>query len=267
MMSHLSSLDRDSVGALCASLCIYLNLFHKYMFVSLFSLSIKRADDSHEFLRMLIDQLCNDFKDPAGCRENQICEAMESEVEEMSLREKADYWWKRHLAHNSSFITDVFGGQLVSTVQCTACKANSYCFDPFYDISLPFPEGGQQRRRSSMLSILGSPELPRCSIDDCLRQFCKDEVLEGTNMPECCKCGGKRESIKRLQVFRVRQINEREEISHALVGMAPSKLLLCSFQMCVHLLTTYSHSSFAILSSFHECWCSISRDLVTLEKK
>lgn len=50
--------------------------------------------------------------------------------------------------------------------------------------------------------MFGSAELSRCSLDDCVREFCKDEVLDGENMIECSKCREKRESIKRLQVFR-----------------------------------------------------------------
>jgi len=53
-----------------------------------------------------------------------------------------------------------------------------------------------------MLSILSSTDLSTCSLDDCLREFCKDEILDGENMPECSKCRERRESIKRLQVFK-----------------------------------------------------------------
>ena len=165
-------------------------------------------DDSHEFIRVFIDKLCGDLKDEARCRENKILKAAEIELEKMSIPLKADYWWKEHLSSNSSFISDVFCGQLLSTTQCTNCGTESYCFDPFYDISLPFPEKSQsvrknQYRRVSMLSsIVGHADLSRCSLDDCLREFTKEEVLEGDNMIECRQCCCKRVGIQRLQVFR-----------------------------------------------------------------
>ncbi|KAL9183657.1 hypothetical protein ACHAXT_004513 [Thalassiosira profunda] len=166
-----------------------------------------RQHDSHEFLRVLIDQLCEDLKDLARCKANQIRELTESELDGMDLQTKADYWWSQHLAKNSSFITDEFCGQMISSKRCTVCGTESHCFDPFYDLSLPFPEGGKgnSRRRSSMLSMssmMGGSDLTRCSLDDCLREFCKDEVLDGDNMTECSKCREKRECVKRLQVHR-----------------------------------------------------------------
>ena len=157
-----------------------------------------------------MDQLCNGLKDHARCQDSRIRQATESELENMPLPSKAKYWWKQHLAQNASFITDKFCGQLISTIQCTVCKTKRHCFDPFYDISLPFPDGSQSARknqkyrRSSMLSMLSSVDLSRCSLDDCLYEFTKDEMLDGENMTKCSTCREKRESIKCLQVFQVR---------------------------------------------------------------
>jgi len=87
-----------------------------------------------------------------------------------------------------------FGRVLRSTIitaQCTICGAESYCFNPFYDISLQFPEKKSispkepDRRVSMLSSIVGHADLSRCSLDDCLREFTKEEVLEGDNMMEC----------------------------------------------------------------------------------
>lgn len=38
----------------------------------------------------------------------------------------------------------MFGGQLRSRVECTACGSVSLCFDPFLDISVPIPDAHKQ---------------------------------------------------------------------------------------------------------------------------
>ena len=168
-----------------------------------------RQHDSHEFLRVLIDLLCDDLKDSARCQENKaIRQATEEDLEHMNLQSKADYWWKCHLTQNASFITDEFCGQLVSTIQCSVCGTNRYCFDPFYDISLPFPteerssHKNQHRRTPRMLPMLRKNQLQRCTLDDCLREFGRDEALDGDNCIDCSTCREKQPSSKRLQVFR-----------------------------------------------------------------
>ena len=170
------------------------------------TLSISRSEDAHEFIRVLVDKLCVVMKDETRCRDNVVRKATEEELESMSTRSKSDYRLKEHLSANSSIITDEFCGQLISTTQCTVCNEEHTCFDPFYDISLPFPERrqsvrtSQYRRTSMMSSFMGSSDLQHCTLDDCISEFTKEEVLDGDNMIECKNCCCKRVGIKRLQV-------------------------------------------------------------------
>lgn len=129
----------------------------------------------------------------------------------MSFLQAANFTWKQHLSMNSSFITDEFCGQLVSTLQCSHCGSRRVTFDPFYDLSVPFPvhesspEPTQGRRHSrySFLSRGGDNDVvSSCDLDDCLRAFTEPEILDGDNMPECTTCQQKREATKRLQVYR-----------------------------------------------------------------
>ena len=50
------------------------------------------------------------------------------------------------------------------------------------------------------------PALSECSLDDCLREFTSEEVLDGENMIECSICRCKRASTKKLQVYKYPQI-------------------------------------------------------------
>ena len=165
------------------------------------------ADDSHEFLRVLMDHLSDGLKDCARCQDSQS-PATEQTIESMSIREKSDYFHARHLAQNASFVTDEFCGQLISTVTCRECQASRHSFDAFYDLSLPIPEGGassrKHRKRPSLIPVPSYFDVPdECHIDECMHEYTRDEVLDGDNMIQCTRCGGKRESVKRLKVFKV----------------------------------------------------------------
>lgn len=76
---------------------------------------------------------------------------------------EADKAWSQYLEKNNSVISDIFAGQLQSTIECTHCKHRSICFDPFLDLSVPLPKGEEGRgllRRD-----------PMCTLHDCLSKF------------------------------------------------------------------------------------------------
>ncbi|EJK68235.1 hypothetical protein THAOC_10607 [Thalassiosira oceanica] len=77
--------------------------------------------DCHEFIRALVDQLSDDLKDMTRCREFKRRLESENMSDEMSIRDQAESSWEKHLATNSSLVTDIFGGQLISTIRCEAC--------------------------------------------------------------------------------------------------------------------------------------------------
>jgi ubiquitin C-terminal hydrolase len=47
--------------------------------------------------------------------------------------------WESHLEMNDSVITDLFFGQLKSTIKCQSCKFENSAFDPFSSLGLPIP--------------------------------------------------------------------------------------------------------------------------------
>jgi len=52
---------------------------------------------------------------------------------------QAEKAWRDYVRKNDSIITDIFAGQLQSTVECSVCQHKSYTFDPFLDLSVPVP--------------------------------------------------------------------------------------------------------------------------------
>jgi ubiquitin carboxyl-terminal hydrolase 2/21 len=142
------------------------------------------SDDAHEFIRILVEKLCEDMKDETQCRSNVVAKATDEELENMQTLEKSIYYSREHLSSNSSIITDEFCGQLISTTQCSVCNEVYTKFEPFYDISLPVPEGNTDLQ----------------TLDDCIREYTKVEQLDVDNMFECKKCCCKCVGTKRLQV-------------------------------------------------------------------
>lgn len=108
------------------------------------------------------------------------------------VAESADSAWKTYLKLNSSIITDMFAGQLQSTLECLLCHHKSYCFDPFLDLSVPIPRPSQQFNdcsnfinsdtnlaRGFLSTTRSRPQIQgsdtaSCSLEDCLEKFiCK----------------------------------------------------------------------------------------------
>ncbi|GMH51565.1 hypothetical protein TrST_g320 [Triparma strigata] len=177
--------------------------------------------DSQEFMRFLLDGLAEDLNNRRN-RTKRPEDLSEEELDKVTSEIQSNYWWKRHLANNDSFITETFCGQLMSTVECCHCSTRSYCFDPFYDLSVPIPssekKGGvfsssigsvlERGRRSfgkkDLASVLPGGASPSgvTTLEDCLRLFTSPETIDGDNKPLCTKCKKKRKSIKRITVHR-----------------------------------------------------------------
>ncbi|XP_031569756.1 ubiquitin carboxyl-terminal hydrolase 2-like isoform X2 [Actinia tenebrosa] len=150
--------------------------------------------DAQEFLRFLLEGLHDDLNSVHDKPKYKICEFNDL----LSDTEKADKSWKQYLARDNSKITDLFVGQLKSTLKCTECGHKSVTFDPFWDLSLPIP------RKSS--SSYSSYESKSISIQNCMELFAKEEVLDGDERPTCEKCKKKRKSTKKFTIQRFPQI-------------------------------------------------------------
>lgn len=45
-----------------------------------------------------------------------------------------------------------------------------------------------------------------CTLEECLQQFTREEVLDGDNMVTCDKCNQKQKSIKKIMILRYPKI-------------------------------------------------------------
>lgn len=87
--------------------------------------------------------------------------------------DKANRFWRKYLQRDNSPITDLFGGQLQSTVHCHQCKGNFTTYEPFWDLSVPIAKEG----KTGISAWLSGKTVPS-TIQDCLQAFTGDEVLQ-----------------------------------------------------------------------------------------
>uniref|UniRef100_A0A672UDK9 Ubiquitin carboxyl-terminal hydrolase n=1 Tax=Strigops habroptila TaxID=2489341 RepID=A0A672UDK9_STRHB len=91
--------------------------------------------DAQEFLRFLLDGLHSEV--------NRVLvrpRASTDTLDHLPDDEKSRQMWRRYQEREDSRISDLFVGQLKSSLTCSECGYCSTAFDPFWDLSLPIPK-------------------------------------------------------------------------------------------------------------------------------
>lgn len=93
----------------------------------------------------------------------------------------------QHPAHlrRDSFVDSMFGGVLLTRVECTVCRSSSLSRDVFRDLQLAFPE---------------KPDGWQHSVQSLLEYYCSKESLGGDNKYECYDCGGLRDAERSVLI-------------------------------------------------------------------
>ncbi|KAM6215677.1 ubiquitin carboxyl-terminal hydrolase 44 [Rhynchocyon petersi] len=89
-------------------------------------------------------------------------------------------------------VNNIFHGQLLSQVTCLACDNKSNTIEPFWDLSLEFPE----RYQSSGKDSASQP----CLVTEMLAKFTETEALEG-KIYVCDQCNSKRRKFSSKPVI------------------------------------------------------------------
>uniref|UniRef100_A0A674N5S4 Ubiquitin carboxyl-terminal hydrolase n=1 Tax=Takifugu rubripes TaxID=31033 RepID=A0A674N5S4_TAKRU len=116
---------------------------------------------------------------------------------------------KRLIKQVLSVVNTIFHGQLLSQVTCLACGHRSNTVEPFWDLSLEFPERYHSNSRESAAQT-------SCHLTEMLAKFTETEALEG-NIYACDHCNSARrrttsksvlltEAQKRLMVHKLPQV-------------------------------------------------------------
>ncbi|XP_005991744.1 ubiquitin carboxyl-terminal hydrolase 49 [Latimeria chalumnae] len=110
-------------------------------------------------------------------------------------------------------VNTIFHGQLLSQVTCLTCNYKSNTIEPFWDLSLEFPE----RYHSVEKGAVGTnTQQTHCTLTEMLAKFTETEALEG-RIYACDQCNSKRrksspkplvlsEAQKRLMIYRLPQV-------------------------------------------------------------
>ncbi|CAL8318450.1 unnamed protein product [Lota lota] len=116
---------------------------------------------------------------------------------------------KRLIRQVLNVVNSIFHGQLLSQVTCLACDYQSNTVEPFWDLSLEFPERYHSNSRESAAQV-------SCRLTEMLAKFTETEALEG-NIYACDQCNTKRrrlsskpviltEAQKQLMVHKLPQV-------------------------------------------------------------
>eukprot|EP00731_Ephydatia_muelleri_P009572 Em0005g158a len=85
------------------------------------------------------------------------------------IRVQAEESWSHHLEQGHSLVVELFQGQLVSTLECDACKHVLVKFDTFmfWPITVPLHNS-------------------TVSLDECLRLYTNEDIIDGWPCSVCC---------------------------------------------------------------------------------
>ena len=107
-----------------------------------------RQQDSKEFISAFLNYLNEDLNRTGNKQYIEMKERGKGETDEICAKRYWDYYLKR----NDSIITDLFCGQLKSTITCPDCGFHNITFIPFDILSIPML--AQVRRRNTKWDII-----------------------------------------------------------------------------------------------------------------
>ncbi|XP_050165910.1 ubiquitin carboxyl-terminal hydrolase 8 isoform X3 [Myiozetetes cayanensis] len=136
--------------------------------------------DSQELLLFLMDGLHEDLN--KADNRKRYKEENNDHLDDFRAAELA---WHKHKQLNESIIVALFQGQFKSTVQCLTCHKKSRTFEAFMYLSLPLASSS------------------KCTLQECLRLFSKEEKLTDNNRFYCSHCKTRRDSLKKIEIWKL----------------------------------------------------------------
>ncbi|OMJ77528.1 hypothetical protein SteCoe_22857 [Stentor coeruleus] len=135
--------------------------------------------DTQEFLEFILNSLHEELNRSLKIGKAKFIEDIEDENEAHA----ADAW-KECLIYNASVIIDLFQGQYKSTIKCMKCQYQRIIYEPFIIITVP------------ILNI------ENCTLDMCIKEFTKREILSNDDSWVCGGCGYKGKAKKKFDIWK-----------------------------------------------------------------
>ncbi|KAI4479124.1 hypothetical protein M0804_011263 [Polistes exclamans] len=128
--------------------------------------------DSHEFLTFLLDWMHSELKKKIKIQINNKITTAEKE-------------WDKAMDSQESIISELFFGQLRSTITCSSCQKDSTTYETFNSLTMSLPHTN------------------RCTLDDCIQRFVTGQKVVGW---KCPKCQAPREATKKFDFIKLAPI-------------------------------------------------------------
>ncbi|CAG9336125.1 unnamed protein product [Blepharisma stoltei] len=138
-----------------------------------------KQNDCHEFLSYFLDQIHEELNRVARPGTPSVIENNGEKDERQAAKA-----WHEYLSYNCSVIVDLFQGQLKSTLKCSECGFISATFDVFMYLSVPIAKKS-------------------CTLEDCLLEFTKEEILDGPEKWFCPCCNQKCKATKKFDLWKL----------------------------------------------------------------
>ncbi|KAI5963843.1 DOA4 [Candida theae] len=154
--------------------------------------------DCTEFVTFLLDGLHEDLNqrpalDPQEKKRiSELTPEQEKNREIIPVRLASTIEWERYLKLNFSIIVDTFQGQYLSQLCCLECGTTSTTYNAFSILSLPIPEKLNQTSK--------------VTLQDCIEEFTKTELLDEGNKWHCSHCKRFTRSTKKIAITRLPQV-------------------------------------------------------------
>jgi len=155
--------------------------------------SNNRQHDPHEFCSFFMNDLSEDLNRRSNFSSRNKNSKMSSDGSHDAAKKKKkdDHYvaiesWKEYVDKHDSIIVDRFQGLLCNVIMCQSCQNTSVKFEVYSSLSLPIPT---------------TYNIKKTSIEDCIKQFTKTEILDDNNHWYCDQCKAHVNAKKKIKIW------------------------------------------------------------------
>jgi ubiquitin carboxyl-terminal hydrolase 2 len=145
--------------------------------------------DAHELLRTFLFALHEEL----NRRTHPVAYEELKDIPGEDARETQYRWATHHKRRDDSIVYDYFGGIVKASTTCKFCKHCSLAFDPFLDLSLPFPRTTSARGDDNQVL-------------DMLLGFLQEEDIDTIQAWKCGQCKTVRSAIRKQEFLQYPKI-------------------------------------------------------------